>query len=159
MDDELFPSLNIDQADLIDNADEDTEIIQKQDINNIAEVPKFDFTSLKFEVIDGKAITVKGKDALEQWIYLLLKTYQDEFEVYKNTDFYCNITKDIFGNKLDDYWASELENEITEKLLLSPYIYSIDNFEIVDNKDTIDLSFVVTTYNAETIPIQETLKI
>lgn len=93
----------------------------------------FDFNKNEFAIQDGKLVECTEVKAVEQWITLILQTYKDKYNIYKDTDFYCNI-EDLRGQKPNGFVLSELKREITEALLKHRYIKSVDNFEFTKEK-------------------------
>ncbi|AGY77995.1 DUF2634 domain-containing protein [Clostridium autoethanogenum] len=108
-------------------------------IDPLGRVYKFDFNSNTFVIEGGKLVELTTDiEKIEQWIHLILLTYQDKFDIYKDTEFYCNI-EDFYGKKflkMKGYYQSELINEIKTALLKHRYIQSVDTFELTHIEKT-----------------------
>ncbi|RMD02732.1 DUF2634 domain-containing protein [Clostridium autoethanogenum] len=108
-------------------------------IEPLGKVFKFDFENKCFVIQDGKLVElITNEEKIEQWIHQIVLTYKDKFDVYKDTDFYCNI-EDFFGKKFTKYkgyYQSELINEIRTALTKHRYIQSVDTFELTHMKGT-----------------------
>lgn len=119
-------------------------------IKPLGRVYKFDFESNKFVIKDGKIVELTNDiEKIEQWIHLILLTYKDKFDVYKDTNFYCNIN-DYIGKKSigkKGYWQSELMNEIRNSLTKHRYIKSVDEFEIMHMGIKWKISYKITLIN------------
>ncbi len=103
----------------------------------------FDYDTGNFVLKDGRLVECTEVEAVEQWIKLILQTYKDKYNVYKGTDFYCNI-EDLVGQKPNGFIFSELKREITEALLKHRYIKSVDDFEFTNEREKTIINFTVT---------------
>lgn len=108
---------------------------------------KFDYTTNRVELIDGRPVTflkddTKGK--VKQWVELLLKTEIDKFRVYKNTNFGIAVN-DIIGFKSFDTIApiAVLEQEIKEKVKLNSDILEVTNFNATQNNQILNVTLTI----------------
>ena len=95
--------------------------------------------------IDFNKNKVIGKtdnlDAVEQAVFLLLKTERNYSEIYKD---YGIKTVDLIGK--DIYLViSELKRRITEALLEDNRITEVSNFKFTENEDKLLVEFDVNT--------------
>lgn len=116
----------------------------------------FDFDTNTFVIKDGKLVECTEVGAVEQWIKLILQTYKDKFNVYKGTDFYCNI-EDLVGKKPNGFRLSELKREVTEALLKHRYIQGVDDFEFTNEREKIIVNFTVTLIDGTTLEQEVTV--
>ena len=80
-------------------------------------------------------------DAVEQAVFLLLKTERNYSEIYKD---YGIKTVDLIGK--DIYLViSELKRRITEALLEDNRITEVSNFDFIENEDKLIVEFDVNT--------------
>lgn len=80
-------------------------------------------------------------DAVEQAVFLLLKTERNYSEIYKD---YGIKTVDLIGK--DIYLViSELKRRITEALLEDNRITEVSNFKFIENEDKLLVEFDVKT--------------
>lgn len=108
----------------------------------------FDYTQMKFVVIDGKPLMNSGIQAIEQWIVLFLNTSLGAYGVYVNSKFGTNILKLIGYKKLNNgYVESEVQREITEGFVLCPDIQKITSFNLTKDGRTLVISLSVLTYS------------
>lgn len=88
----------------------------------------YDFNKGDFVLKDGKPIELFGLDSLKMWIRKVLKTERFRFRIYKD-DPYGVLLEELIGLNLPRaYIEAELEREVTESLLLSPYIDRLENW-------------------------------
>ncbi|MBW9170785.1 DUF2634 domain-containing protein [Clostridium estertheticum] len=150
----ILPELNIEELVTLNNYDKVT--TENTSLLPIGRSIKFDFINKKFVVVAGQVIENTAIETLEQWINLILITYKDKYNVYKDTNFYCNIG-DLIAKKPNDYRISELERRITESLLRHRYIKSITNFIITKEKRTLKVEFTVILNDNSILNINKVL--
>ncbi|TGE33318.1 DUF2634 domain-containing protein [Desulfosporosinus sp. Sb-LF] len=126
-----------------------SDLIQTTVVDSAAPAPAkefaWDFVANDFIFVDGKNITVTGKDAVKIWIWKALQTAKNRYRAYTSS----------FGNDLETLISqglskaalgSELERYIKESLQISPYITGI-----ADVSSTIEGSQAQITFTAQTI--------
>lgn len=135
----MFPALTEDLLEQINNING----ISSNTVTELGKTFKFDYSTNSFVQTDGKLTELADKvKSVEQWILLILDTPKDEYNIYKDTDFYCNI-KDLKGRKLDVYKRAELEREITESVKKHRYVKNVTDFTITQEKRQTAVSFTV----------------
>ncbi|MBN3398161.1 DUF2634 domain-containing protein [Clostridium botulinum] len=138
------------EEDIIIEEVEETE--EEQTLSKLGKVFLFDFKNNRYVIKDGKLVECTERQALQQWIHWILLTYKDKYNVYKNTDFYCNI-EDLVGQKRNAFVLSELQREVEEAVTKHRYVDHIENFITVQDKSTLNIQFDVVTKDNEVINI------
>ncbi|HCL4466781.1 TPA: DUF2634 domain-containing protein [Clostridium botulinum] len=128
------------------------EIEEEQTLSKLGKVFLFDFKKNEYVIKDGRLVECTERQALEQWIHWILLTYKDKYNVYKNTDFYCNI-EDLISKKRNAFVLSELQREVEEALKKHRYIDHIENFITVQEKSILNVQFDVVLKNDDVINI------
>lgn len=106
----------------------------------------------KIDFINNKITDkIDGIEAVEQTIYCILNTERYEHIIY--TWDYGSELRELIG-KDRDFVIGDIKRRITEALLQDERIVSIDNFEYKQEKDSINLKFIVTTKYGS-IPIEK----
>ncbi len=128
-------------------------------IELLGRVIKFDFVNKCFALQDGRPVELStDEEKIQQWIHLVILTYKDAYDIYKDTDFYCNV-KDLIGKKMIGYIAfyqSEIQREVTEALLKHRYIASVDNFSLTKtDKRAWNVQYVVTLITGQVVSNEE----
>ncbi|MBV4417669.1 DUF2634 domain-containing protein [Clostridium tyrobutyricum] len=145
MAEDLFP--------LIPDLQEQVDNINSTDNNAalpLGRVFKFDFENNKFVMEHGKLVEIDNdKEKVEQWIHMILLTYKDKYDIYKNTDFYCNI-EDMIGKRLNGYYMAEAKREIEEALLKHRCISSINDFSITQTGKKWNIQYTVILKDSTT---------
>lgn len=122
----------------------DTELLT-EDLPPIGKSFLYDFDLGDFVMLDGKLIEVYGIDSLKMWIMKVLKTEQDRFKIYEDTAYGTGIESLIGSNLPRMFIESEVEREVTETLLINPYIQTIDGWEFVRDGKHMRVKFNVNT--------------
>ena len=135
MTDSIFPELNIDLQEQIDNIQEDSTFIRKTFL--------FDFFKGDFITQNGKLIIATEIAALENWIVKAIKTEKFKFKIYEEKEYGITLEDLVVGNKISVYIESEIKREIIEALLKHPQILSIDNWVLSRNKNVLTINFTV----------------
>lgn len=87
---------------------------------------------------------VKGKKAIQIWIWLALKIARYRFQIYSWD--YGNEFEDLIGQVYsDEYLETELLRMTEECLLIHEQIQTISDFSMERNKDKVTISFVANT--------------
>lgn len=145
----MFPALTEDLLEQVNNI----ESLAPTNVSALGRCFKFDFSESKFVQTDGKLVEITDKaESVEQWILLILHTPKDKYNVYKDTDFYCNI-KDLIGGKLNAYEKAELERELTESIKKHRYVESVNNVSIEQNKRTLNVSLTVKLVDGSNLEV------
>lgn len=144
----IFPGLIPDLQNQMSNISKGS----TQEIRKIGRSFLFDFEKNEFVRKDGRLVELDEKSAIKQWIYLILQTYKDKFNVYKDSEFYCNI-EDLKNAKPSGFVFSELKREITEALVKHRYIKGINDFETNYNKEQLQISFTVNLVDGTSLGV------
>lgn len=130
-------------------------------IKPLGRVIKFDFSNKCFVLQDGKPVELTtDEEKIQQWVHLILITYKDRYDVYKDTEFYCNV-EDAIGKKMNGYnafYQSEIQREVREALLKHRYIASVDNFAIAKvSKRQWNVQYTVTLITNQIVSTEEVI--
>ncbi|AVQ28853.1 DUF2634 domain-containing protein [Fusobacterium ulcerans] len=95
----------------------------------------FDFESKKVVVKDGNTVVASKKQQLQQWIYLLINTEMEKFNVYKDTEFGIVF---LYAMRGHEYYSSgftiaQIKDELTEKIEKNSSIKKVEDIEIEIN--------------------------
>lgn len=124
-------------------------------ISKLGKVFKFDYDTKSFVIEDGRLVELDEVEAVEQWIELVLQTYKDKYNIYENTDFYCNVEDIISKKYISPVFQSELKSEIITSLMKHRYITNVDNFIFTKNGRKLNVTFTVTLLNGTLINKEE----
>jgi hypothetical protein len=104
----------------------------------------WDFANDKFLYESGKHKIVTENEALEVWIYKTLKTERWRYLVYDNA--YGIELEQFLGRRTNNNTsAGEVEQYITEALLVNPYIKSIEDIQYSITGDILSYEISLTT--------------
>lgn len=117
---------------------------EERKITGGAQVPSycdwaFDIKTGRLKTRGGQNYLEYGIPALQTWIYKTLRTQRGQHAIYG--DEYGMDIQDVVG-KIPD---AVLEGVITTALTVSPYILSVDNFELTRGIDFLYVRFTVNT--------------
>jgi len=114
-----------------------------EDLPPIGKSFLYDFDKGDFVLKDGKPIELSGLDSLKMWIRKVLKTERFRFRIYED-DPYGVLLEELIGLNLPRaYIEAELEREVTESLLLSPYIDRLQEWSFERDGKWMRISFIV----------------
>lgn len=106
----------------------------------------YDFKKGDFIYRNGKLIPVVGIEALRVWIEKVIRTEKFTFTIYDGETQYGVLIDDLFGSGLERYLIeSELQREITEALLINPFITDVDEWVFEYEKDKVYITFSVVS--------------
>ena len=105
----------------------------------------FDFESKKVIVKDGNTIVASKKQQLQQWIYLLINTEMEKFNVYKDTEFGIVF---LYAMRGHEYYSSgftiaQIKDELTEKIEKNSSIQKVEDIEIEINFDEMVITIML----------------
>lgn len=129
----IFPKVNINPVN----------IETSTDMKVLGRCFLFDYNENKYILENGKLVECTVSEAINQWIKLILQSYKNEYKIYQDTDFFCNI-KDLIGQKPNAFVISELKREIKEAILKHRYIDSLNSIDIQVTKNKLICKFNVT---------------
>lgn len=87
---------------------------------------------------------IDGERALRQFVRKAIMTPRYRYLIY-NADYGCEIDELIGADVTDEYLQTEIPRLIREALIYDERIENVDQFEITREKDSVYVSFRVTT--------------
>ena len=124
---------------------------QGQEKTNTLPIPKdiaIDFTTGNPIIENNDFVIVEKDEAIKVWCYYELKINKDRFIIYSPN--YGSTLEEMIGNNYVDNDKYELEKKVSDCLLVSPYIKSVDKVEAEFNNNTGELSgdiYITTIYS------------
>ena len=124
---------------------------QGQEKTNTLPIPKdiaIDFETGNPIIKDNDFVIVEKDEAIKVWCYYALKINKDKFIIYSPN--YGSTLEELIGNNYVDNDKYELEKKVSDCLLVSPYIKSIDKVEVEFDSETGELSgdiYITTIYS------------
>ena len=124
---------------------------QGQEKTNTLPIPKdiaIDFETGNPIIRDNDFVIVEKDEAIKVWCYYALKTNKDRFIIYSPQ--YGSTLEDLIGNNYVDTYKYELEKRVSDCLLVSPYIKSVDKVESNFDSETGELTgdiYITTIYS------------
>lgn len=104
----------------------------------------WDFVNDQFIFENGSHKIVAENEALKVWIYKTLKTERWRYRAYDNA--YGIELEQFIGTRTNNSAsAGEIEQYISESLLINPYIKSIDDIQATIDGDTLTYTIALTT--------------
>ena len=122
-----------------------------QEKTNTLPIPKdiaIDFTTGNPIIENNDFVIVEKDEAIKVWCYYALKINKDRFIIYSPN--YGSTLEELIGNNYVDNDKYELEKKVSDCLLVSPYIKSIDKVEAEFNSETGELTgeiYITTIYS------------
>ena len=105
----------------------------------------YDWQKGDFVYKNGAPVIVTGIEALKMWIEKVIRTEKYKWGIYEDVEFGPQLD-DLIGKNLPaGFMQSELKREITEALLVNPYIEAIENFKFEKVDDVGHISFEVVS--------------
>ena len=124
---------------------------QGQEKTNTLPIPRdiaIDFTTGNPIIENNDFVIVEKDEAIKVWCYYALKINKDRFIIYSPN--YGSTLEELIGNNYVDNDKYELEKKVSDCLLVSPYIKSIDKVEAEFNSETGELKgeiYITTIYS------------
>ena len=122
-----------------------------QEKTNTLPIPKdiaIDFTTGNPIIENNDFVIVEKDEAIKVWCYYALKINRDKFIIYSPQ--YGSTLEDLIGNNYIDTYKYELEKRVSDCLLVSPYIKSIDKVDANFDSETGELTgdiYITTIYS------------
>lgn len=92
----------------------------------------------------GKPYLVEKDEALQIWIYKVLRTKRFVWQAYTHT--YGSEIENTIGISNDpDILDSEIKRYITETLMVNPYLQELSDFRFQHERDVTTVEYAVTT--------------
>lgn len=106
----------------------------------------FDYTMKDIPVSDGRIVLYDELESVKQWIMKQIQTEKDRYIVYEGVDFGITSLKELITSDFPELFIkSQVENDITERLLEHPAITDVSEFEFSKNKRTWKVKFTAYT--------------
>jgi len=104
------------------------EVELEEELEPIGKTFLYDFDKGDFVMKGGKMIELFEVDSLKMWIMKVMKSESFRFRIY-NDSVYGTGIESLIGSSLPRaYIEAEIEREVTESLLLSPYINRLEGW-------------------------------
>lgn len=118
---------------------------------------KFNFKTGQHVMENGTPVEITGRDAVAQWLELLVRTRLDKYEVYRDTGFGHTAEKYLGFRELPrGFIESEFKREIEEASKLNPAIASVSNFSAVRTTRGLDVYFTAHLKNGDSVEVDVT---
>ena len=124
---------------------------QGQEKTNTLPIPRdiaIDFETGNPIIKDNDFVIVEKDEAIKVWCYYALKINKDKFIIYSPS--YGSTLEELIGNNYVDNDKYELEKKVSDCLLVSPYIKSVDKVEASFDNNTGELTgeiYITTIYS------------
>ena len=106
----------------------------------------FDYIVKDIPMSDGRIILYEELESVKQWIMKQIHTEKERYVVYEGVDFGITSLKDLITSDFPELFIkSQIENDITERLLEHPAITDVSEFEFTKNKRVWEVIFTVYT--------------
>lgn len=103
----------------------------------------YDYNKGDFVIKNGKMVELFGVDSLTAWILKVMKTELGRFRVYEGVNYGVTL-EELIGSVLPRaYVESEIKREVTESLLLSPYINRLEGWTFERDGTWMRVNFTV----------------
>ena len=126
---------------------------QGQEKINALPIPRdiaIDFATGEPIIENNDFVVVEKDEAIKVWCYYALKINRDRFIIYSPQ--YGSTLEELIGNNYIDTYKYELEKRVSDCLLVSPYIKSVDKVETNFDSETGELTgeiYITTIYSEE----------
>lgn len=92
----------------------------------------FDFETGKYKVQNGKMVECTNKEAVEQWIKLLILTRAEKFRVYKGISFGLKDFYNLKGRNIasDVYMQGEVKRELKDKIEAHVFVKTVSEVSL-----------------------------
>ena len=105
----------------------------------------YDFKKGDFIYKNGAPIEVTGMKALQVWIEKVIRTERFRFKIYEDIEYGVSI-EDLIGSMLPrGFTESELKRELTESILLNPFVEELTDWAFDINGSEWRITFTVVT--------------
>jgi len=117
----------------------------QDDLQPIGKSFAYDFDRGDFIMRNGKLIELFGVESLKMWIMKVMKTELSRFRIYEGIPYGVTLEGLIGSNLPRAYIEAETEREVTESLLLSPYIDGLEGWTFERDGKWMRVSFRVVS--------------
>lgn len=119
-----------------------TEIAEMSQAAQITEIPREYGINFETGQLTGKI--VEGIEAIKVWIWAALRSERFRYPIY-SWDYGVSVEQYIGKVVSDEYLQADCADEITEAMLINPYITDIDDFQAEKIGDHLHISFTAVT--------------
>lgn len=141
---QLYPAINAD--------------IPRQAAETIGRVPAFDPITSRFLARDGALVERQGREAVQQWIDLMLRQQPNRVPIYQTADGanQLGIDRDLLGRKLPNgLITAEIERAVRETLSYNPAIREVRDFAVTRRGRACTVTFAAVLYTGESLEVAQ----
>ncbi len=118
---------------------------------SIGRVPAFSFADNTFQVTDGRIEECTGKEAVKQWLELMLRQQTGKLPIYPEN---VGINRDLLISGLPEgVIRAEVERNVRETAEYCPAVRTVSNFEFTRLKRGLEVSFAAELHTGETVEV------
>lgn len=138
----------------------DNEILNVLDENKVIgfKEPLFDFQTKRIVLKDGKVVYCTEKQAIKQWVTLLINTQIDKYNIYKNTEFGLTDLYNLIGHEFQNFLVSELKRELKEKIKEKQGVKDVININVSNEFNSLKIELTILTEYDEIIEDEVIIK-
>lgn len=107
--------------------------------------PLFDFQNKRIVLKDGKVVYCTAKQAIKQWVILLINTEIYKYNVYKNTNFGLTDLYNLIGHEFQNFLISELKRELKEKIKEKQGVKDVININVSNEFNSLKIELTILT--------------
>ncbi|MEK5070790.1 DUF2634 domain-containing protein [Sporosarcina sp. FSL K6-1508] len=119
------------------------EVEFEEELEPIGKTFLYDFDKGDFVMRGGKLVELFELDSLKMWILKIMKTESFRFRIYEETVYGTSIESLIGSSLPRAYIEAEIAREVTESLLLSPYINRLEGWQFERDGKWMRINFKV----------------
>lgn len=127
-----------------------------QAADNIRRVMAYSHDEQRFTVVDGAVQECTGRDAVQQWIALMLRQTPGKTPVYGMDGAALGVDRAALGQRLPEgFVRAEIERQIRATLAHCPAIRAADNFTFQTERRRLTVTFTVYLQTGEQLEVIE----
>lgn len=105
----------------------------------------FDVSAKKIVVDNGNTVKADKKQLVQQWLFMLIHTEIDKYNVYKGTGFGLDF---LYKMKGHEYYSSgfaiaQIEEELRNKIIVHPYVDEVISITVEKEFSKLIISVVL----------------
>ena len=129
--------------------------VPAQAAEDIGRAPAFDPETNTFLTKDGALVERSGREAVRQWIDLMLRQQIDRVPIYRTeSEVKIGVDHDLIGSKLPTgLQNAEVERQIRETMSYCPAIRAVQDFSISRRGRACYVAFTAVLYTGETLEV------
>ncbi len=130
--------------------------IPRQAGTDIGRSPAFNAEEKRFLVVDGGLLERTGREAVQQWIDLMLRQQIGKVPIYQveGTD-RIGLDRSMIGSRLPPGLVSaELERNVRETLSFCPAIQAVEDFTVTRRGRAYHVAFKAILYDESTLEVE-----